>query len=87
MQDNYYKIDILLYNKEYKSYVVVELKLDKLKYKDIGQILLYVNYIYINIKSIDDNKTIGIILCHRNNRFILEYCTDSRVVVREYVLN
>ena len=84
--NSYYKIDLLLYNVDYESYVVVELKVDELKHKDIGQINFYINYVDKHLKKITQNKTIGIILCHRNNRLILEYCTDPRIVVREYVL-
>ena len=84
--NRHYKIDLLLYNVDYESYVVVELKVDELKYKDIGQINFYINYVDKNIKKITQNKTIGIILCHRNNKLILEYCTDPRILVREYVL-
>ena len=84
--NRYYKIDLLLYNVDYESYVVVELKVDELKHKDIGQINFYINYVDKNIKKITQNKTIGIILCYRNNKLILEYCTDPRIVVREYVL-
>lgn len=84
--NRYYKIDLLLYNVDYESYVVVELKVDELKHKDIGQINFYINYVDKNIKKITQNKTIGIILCHRNNRLILEYCTNPRIIVRKYVL-
>ena len=44
------------------------------------------NYIDKNIKSIDDNKTVGIIICKRENRFVIEYCSDERIAVREYEL-
>lgn len=87
MGDRYYKIDLLLYNKEYRSYVVVELKIGELKSKDIGQISLYMNYVDKNLKDNFDDKAIGIILCHRNNKLIMEYCSDPRIIAREYILN
>ena len=84
-KNNY--IDFLLYNKKFKSYVVVELKIRKLKKEDIGQIEFYMNYIDTNLKEITDDKTIGIILGYKDNDFIMQYCSDKRVIFREYSLN
>ena len=44
------------------------------------------NYIDTNLKSINHNKTIGIIICKKDNKFIMEYCTDDRILSREYQL-
>ena len=44
------------------------------------------NYIYKNIKGINHNDTIGILICKRENKFVIEYCSDERIVVREYEL-
>ena len=44
------------------------------------------NYIDKNIKSTDQDKTIGIIICKRNNKYIIEYCSDERIISREYML-
>ena len=85
--DNYNYIDILLFNIKYNSYVVIELKLGKLKKEHIGQIETYMNYIDKNIKERTNNKTIGIILCKENNKFIIEYCSDERIISREYIIS
>ena len=85
--DNYNYIDILLFNIKYNSYVVIELKIGKLKKEYIGQIETYMNYIDKKIKEITNNKTIGIILCRENNKFIMEYSSDKRIISREYILN
>ena len=62
--DNRYNyIDLLLYNIKYKCYVVVELKVTELKKEHTGQIMTYMNYIDKNIKTIEENKTVGIIIC------------------------
>jgi len=82
--DSYNYIDLLLYNSEYNCYVVVELKITELKKEYIGQIETYMNYVDKNIKDIIDNKTIGIIICKKNNKFIMEYCSDSRILSRFY---
>ena len=44
------------------------------------------NYIDKNVKGIDDNNTIGIIIVRRNNKDYIEYCSDSRILVREFEL-
>ena len=84
--DRYNYIDLLLFNIEYNCYVVIELKLTELKKEYIGQIQVYMNYIDSNLKRINHDKTIGIIICKRNNRYIIEYCSDNRIISREYNL-
>ena len=82
--DNYNYIDLLLYNIKYKCYVVIELKVTELKKEYIGQIQTYMNYIDKNLKSINEDKTIGIIICKKDNKFIMEYCSDERILSNEY---
>ena len=81
---NYNYIDLLLYNVKFKCYVVVELKVTELKKEHIGQIEVYMNYIDKSVKDISDDKTIGIIICARNNKCIIEYCSDERIFAREF---
>ena len=83
---NYNYIDLLLFNYEFNCFVVVELKITELKKEHIGQIHVYMNYIDKNIKKINQNKTIGIILVRKNNEFILEYSSDKRIIARTYQL-
>ena len=82
--NNYNYIDLLLYNVKFKCYVVVELKVTELKKEHIGQIQVYMNYIDKNVKDVSDDKTIGIIICAKNNQFIIEYCSDERIFAREF---
>ena len=84
IDDRYNYIDLLLYNLRFRCYVVVELKITEFKSEYIGQILKYMHYIDNNIKSIEDDNTIGIIIVKRNNNFYLEYVSDERVISREY---
>ena len=65
--NNYNYIDLLLYNVKFKCYVVIELKVTELKKEHIGQIQVYMNYIDKNVKDLSDDKTIGIIICPKNN--------------------
>ena len=82
--DNYNYIDLLLYNYEFNCFVVVELKVTELKKEHIGQIEVYMNYIDKNLRKPTQDKTIGIIICKKDNKFIMEYCSDSRILAREY---
>lgn len=82
--NHYNYIDLLLYNIQFHCYVVIELKVTELKKEHIGQIQVYMNYIDHHLKTIQQDKTIGIIICKRNNQFIMEYCSDKRILTKEY---
>lgn len=84
--DKYNYIDLLLYNIKFKCYVVVELKITELKKAHIGQIQTYMNYIDKNVKTIMEDRTIGIIIVKKNDKYIMEYCSDNKVVSKEYEL-
>ena len=84
--DKYNYIDLLLYNYKYKCFVVIELKITKLKKEHTGQIQNYMNYIDKNIKEIDDNNTVGIIICKKDDQFVIDYCSDKRIISREFEL-
>ena len=84
--DRYNYIDLLLYNYKYKCFVVIELKTTKLKKEHTGQIQNYMNYIDKNIKEISDSKTVGIIICKKDDHFVIDYCSDKRIISREFEL-
>lgn len=86
LDDRYNYIDLLLYNIKYKCYVVVELKITELKKEHTGQIMIYMNYIDKNIKTIEENDTVGIIICKQDNEYVIKYCSDDRIIAREYEL-
>ena len=86
LNDRYNYIDLLLYNIKYKCYVVVELKVAELKKEHAGQIMTYMNYIDKNIKTIEENDTVGIIICKQDNEYVIKYCSDDRIIAREYEL-
>ena len=81
---NYNYIDLLLFNIEYNCYVVIELKVTELKKEHIGQIEVYMNYVDKVIKKPYHDKTIGIIICARNNKYVIEYCSDEKIFAREF---
>ena len=84
--NRYNYIDLLLYNIKYRCYVVVELKITELKKEHTGQIMTYMNYIDKNIKTIEENNTVGIIICKQENEYVIKYCSDNRIIAREYEL-
>ena len=86
LKDKYNYIDLLLYNYKYKCFVVIELKITKLKKEHTGQIQNYMNYIDKNIKEKDDNNTVGIIICKKDDHFVIDYCRDKRIISREFEL-
>ena len=70
--DNFY-IDLVFYNYVLKCFVLIDLKLEKLTHQDIGQMDFYVRYYNNEIKSENDNPTIGIILCSDKKDTIVKY--------------
>ena len=84
--ERYNYIDLLLFNIKFNCYVVVELKITELKKEHIGQIQVYMNYIDKNLKKINQDKTIGIIICKKENKYVIEYSSDVRIVARTYEL-
>ncbi len=84
--DRNHYIDLLLFNVKFNCYVVTELKVTEFKVEYISQVQKYMNYIDKHIKEISNNNTMGILICKRENRFVIEYCSDERIAVREYEL-
>ena len=84
--ERYNYIDLLLYNIKYKCYVVIELKVTELRSEHTGQIMTDMNYIGKNVKTIEENDTVGIIICKEDNEYVIKYCSDDRIIAREYNL-
>ena len=84
--DRNHHIDLLLFNIRFNCYVVVELKVTEFKVEYISQVQKYMNYIDKNIKEKSNNNAIGILICKKENRFVIEYCSDERIAVRKYEL-
>ena len=79
-------IDLLLCNINYNCYVVVELKVTESKKDHLGQIQVYMNYIDDNLKKFNQDKTIGIIICREDNKYVIKYSSDKRIIARTYDL-
>ena len=85
--NTYNYIDILLFNYIYNCFVVIELKVTELKKEHIGQIQIYMNYVDKNIKTINQDKTIGVIICKKDNGYYIEYSSDNRLFSKNYILS
>ena len=87
INNNTYHIDLLYFNTELNSYIVVEVKTRALKPQDIGQLEFYVGYVENNIKKNYHNKTIGILIVKKKNKYVIEYTTSPDIYVTTYMLN
>lgn len=67
VEDDEYFVDLVFYNRLLRSFVVIELKTQKLTHQDLGQLQMYVNYYDRFVKTEDENPTIGILLCTDKN--------------------
>ena len=70
--DHFY-IDLVFYNYILKCFVLIDLKLGKVKHQDMGQMQMYVNYYKRNMKIDGDNDPIGIVLCAEKNEAVIKY--------------
>ena len=85
--NTYNYIDLLLFNYIYNCFIVIELKVTELKKEHIGQIQIYMNYVDKNIKTINQDKTIGVIICKKDNGYYIEYSSDNRIFSKNYILS
>ncbi len=82
--DRYNYIDLLLFNTNFNCYVVIELKVTELKSEHIGQITKYINYVDKNMKNTFHEDTVGVIICRKDNQYIMEYCTNTNIFTSTY---
>ena len=82
-----YYVDLVFYNSILRCYVLIDLKLDKLQHNALSQMDLYCNYFDENIKTYEENKTIGLILVKENNEIVIKYSSllkDKSIYVSIY---
>ncbi|MBU4252002.1 MAG: PDDEXK nuclease domain-containing protein [Candidatus Omnitrophota bacterium] len=70
--DHFY-IDLVFYNTMLKCYVIIDLKIGRLVHQDIGQMQMYVNYYDREVRQLDDNPTVGLILCEDKKEAVVRY--------------
>lgn len=71
IEDDHFFIDIVFYNRLLQSFVLIDLKIGKLKHQDLGQMQMYVNYYDEYVKGANENPTIGIVLCKQKNETLV----------------
>lgn len=86
-EDNYY-VDLVLYNRLLRCYVLVDLKTDKLTHQDLGQMQMYVNYYDRYEKQEFENPTIGILLCREKKDALIKLTLpeNANIYASEYKL-
>ncbi len=73
INDKHFHVDLVLYNRLLRCYVLIDLKIGELTHQDIGQMQMYVNYTDRKIKTAEENKTIGILLCRKKENTLVEF--------------
>ena len=86
--DRHFYVDLVLYNRLLRCYVLLDLKLDELDHGDLGQMQMYVNYFDRHVKLEDELPTIGIVLCARKNDALVELTLpeDANIFASKYQL-
>jgi len=86
--NEHYYVDMVFYNKALKAYVLIDLKIRKLKHIDVGQMNTYLNYFKAEVNEETDNDPIGIILCADKNEIEAEYALgglNNQIFASKYV--
>lgn len=86
--DEHYFIDLVFYNSILKCYVVIDLKTGKLGYEHLAQIDMYRNYYDMEIKAVDDNPTIGLVLVTEQSKSVAKYSSiykDENIFISKYM--
>jgi len=86
--NRHHYVDIVFYNKILRAYVLIDLKIRKLKLSDAGNMNGYLNYYKTEINDAEDNEPIGIILCADKDEITAEYALgglSNQVFASKYV--
>jgi predicted nuclease of restriction endonuclease-like (RecB) superfamily len=85
--DEWFRVDLVLFNRRLKCLVIIDLKIGKLTHDDIGQMLLYTGYANEHWRMEGENPPIGLILCDQNNTALAHYTLENlpnKVLASEY---
>jgi predicted nuclease of restriction endonuclease-like (RecB) superfamily len=89
IDDEWYRIDLLLYHRKLRCLVVIDLKIGRFTHADAGQMNLYLNYVAENMTLPEENPPVGIILCSQKRDAVAHYALGglrSKVLTSEYRL-
>lgn len=87
--DEDFYVDLVFYNRLLRCFVLVDLKIGHLRHQDLGQMQMYVNYYDRHVKSEDESKTIGIIICKDKNDAVVEITLpedNTQIFANQYQL-
>ena len=90
LEEDHFYPDLVFYNRLLKCFVIIDLKIGKITHQDIGQMQMYVNYYDREIKSNDENKTVGILLSTIKNETVVKYTlpeNNDSIFASEYKLH
>jgi len=71
-EEEHFFVDLVFYNRLLRCFVLIDLKIGKLKHQDMGQMQMYVNYYDRCVKLENENPTIGIVICKHKNEAVVE---------------
>ncbi len=86
--EEHFRVDLVLYNRLLRCFVLIDLKTEKLKHQDLGQMQMYVNYYDRYERTTEENPTIGILLCSDKNDNMVELTLpeDTNIYASKYEL-
>ncbi len=86
--EDHFRVDLVMYNRLLRCFVLFDLKIGKLKHQDLGQMQMYVNYYDRYEKTEEENPTIGILLCRDKNDSLVELTLpkDANIYAAKYEL-
>lgn len=87
-EEDHFRVDLVFYNRLLQCFVLFDLKTEKLKHQDLGQMQMYVNYYDRYEKTDFENPTIGILLCPQKNDAVVELTLpeNSNIFASQYQL-
>ena len=88
LNEKSYYLDLVLYNRFLRGYVLIDFKIDALTHQELGQMQMYVNYYDRYVITQDENPTIGILMCKEAEGELVELTLsgDSHIYAQEYKL-
>ncbi len=85
--DEWFRVDLVLFNRRLKCLVIIDLKLGKFSHADVGQMILYTNYANEHWREKDENPPIGLILCDQKSDVLAHYTLENlpnKILASEY---
>lgn len=87
--NNHYRVDLVFYHRILRCFVLIDLKINEVEHRDIGQMNMYLGYFAAEENTEGDNPPIGIILSRHKDELLVEYATyqmNSQLFVQKYQL-